>query len=32
MLGWPLAVPVLCGVGLLAWLISPMPWDTALDL
>jgi uncharacterized membrane protein len=32
MLGWPLAMPVLCGVGLLAWLISPMPWDTALDL
>jgi uncharacterized membrane protein len=32
MLGWPLAVPVLCVVGLLAALISPMPWDTALDL
>ena len=32
MLGWPLAVPVLCGVGVLAALISPMGWDTALDL
>jgi uncharacterized membrane protein len=32
MLGWPLAVPVLCAVGLVAALISPMPWDTALDL
>ena len=32
MLGWPLAVPVLCLVGLIAALISPMPWDTALDL
>lgn len=31
-LGWPLAVPVLCGVGVLAALISPMGWDTALDL
>jgi uncharacterized membrane protein len=32
MLGWPLAVPVLCGVGVIAALISPMPWSTALDL
>jgi len=32
MLGWPLAVPVLCLVGVLAALISPMPWDTALDI
>ena len=32
MLGWPLAVPVLCVVGLIAWLISPMDWETALDL
>jgi len=32
MLGWPLAVPVLCVVGVLAALISPMPWDTALDI
>ena len=32
MLGWPLAVPVLCVVGVMAALISPMPWDTALDL
>ena len=32
MLGWPLAVPVLCAVGAIAALISPMPWDTALDL
>jgi uncharacterized membrane protein len=32
MLGWPLAIPVLCVVGLIAALISPMPWETALDL
>jgi len=32
MLGWPLAVPVLCLVGIMAALISPMPWETALDL
>lgn len=32
MLGWPLAVPVLCLVGVLAALISPMPWETGLDL
>jgi uncharacterized membrane protein len=32
MLGWPLAVPVLCVVGVIAALISPMPWETALDL
>jgi len=32
MLGWPLAVPVLCGVGLIALQISPMDWQTALDL
>jgi uncharacterized membrane protein len=32
MLGWPLAVPVLCTVGVLAALISPMSWETALDL
>jgi len=32
MLGWPLAVPVLCVVGVLAALISPMSWVTALDL
>lgn len=32
MLGWPLAVPVLCGVGVIAALISPMDWGTALDL
>jgi uncharacterized membrane protein len=32
MLGWPLAVPVLCLVGVIAALISPMPLDTALDL
>ena len=32
MLGWPLAVPVLCVVGVIAMLISPMGWDTALDL
>ncbi|HOE42319.1 MAG TPA: hypothetical protein PLB25_11920 [Rhodoferax sp.] len=31
MLGWPLAVPVLCCVGVIAALISPMPWDVALD-
>jgi uncharacterized membrane protein len=32
MLGWPLAVPVLCGVGIVTWWIAPMAWDTALDL
>jgi uncharacterized membrane protein len=32
MLGWPLAVPVLCVVGVIAALISPMPWEIALDL
>ncbi|MDD5028412.1 MAG: hypothetical protein PHH58_02760 [Rhodoferax sp.] len=32
MLGWPLATPVLCAVGIIAALISPMPWETALDL
>ncbi len=32
LLGWPLAVPVLCVVGLIALLISPMDWETALDL
>lgn len=32
MLGWPLAVPVLCVVGVMAALISPMSWNTALDL
>lgn len=32
MLGWPLAVPVLCVVGVIAAVISPMPWETALDL
>ena len=24
LLGWPLAVPVLCGVGAAAWLIAPL--------
>lgn len=32
MLGWPLAVPVLAGVGAVAWLVSPMPWEQALSL
>ena len=32
MLGWPLAVPVLAGVGLVAWLVSPMPWEQAVSL
>ena len=32
MLGWPLAVPVLLLVGLLAWAISPMPAAAALAL
>jgi uncharacterized membrane protein len=32
MLGWPLAVPVLGVVGVIAAVISPMPWETALDL
>jgi len=31
-LGWPLAIPVLCAVGLIAWLVSPMDWEQALDL
>jgi len=31
-LGWPLAIPLLCVVGVLAVLISPMPWATALDI
>ncbi|ODU58939.1 MAG: hypothetical protein ABT02_12260 [Comamonadaceae bacterium SCN 68-20] len=31
MLGWPLAIPVLVGVGALAWLLSPaMDWGHAL--
>ena len=32
MLGWPLAIPVLGVVGLIAALISPMSWETALDV
>ena len=32
MLGWPLAVPVLLLVGVLTWLIAPMPMRTALAL
>lgn len=32
MLGWPLAVPVLLLVGLLAWAVSPMPAAAALAL
>ncbi len=32
MLGWPLAVPVLCLVGVITMLISPMDWEIALDL
>lgn len=32
LLGWPLAVPVLVLVGALAWLISPMSPEAALDL
>jgi uncharacterized membrane protein len=32
MLGWPLAVPVLAGVGLIAWLISPLDLVGALDV
>ena len=32
MLGWPLAVPVLLLVGLLAWAVSPMPAASALAL
>lgn len=31
-LGWPLAVPVLCGVGAITWLIAPMSLPQALDL
>ena len=30
MLGWPLAVPVLLAVALLAGLIAPVPWDVQL--
>lgn len=31
MLGWPLAIPALIGVGMVAWLISPaMAWTDAL--
>jgi uncharacterized membrane protein len=30
MLGWPLAVPALCAVGLLAWAISPLSAAQAL--
>jgi uncharacterized membrane protein len=32
LLGWPLAVPVLCGVGAAAWLIAPLSAAEALDL
>ena len=32
MLGWPLAVPVLCLSAVLAALISPMPWSEVPDL
>ena len=32
MLGWPLAIPVLCVVGVIAALVSPMSWEMALDL
>ncbi|MBP8286944.1 MAG: hypothetical protein KAX57_08900 [Rhodoferax sp.] len=32
MLGWPLAIPVLVVVGLIAALISPMSWEAALDV
>ncbi|GAB4399440.1 MAG: energy-coupling factor ABC transporter permease [Rhodoferax sp.] len=31
-LGWPLAVPVLCAVGALAWWIAPLSGAQALDL
>ncbi len=32
MLGWPLAIPVLCLAALTAALISPMSWHQALEL
>lgn len=32
MLGWPLAVPVLMGVGILSWLISGASWTDAIGL
>ena len=32
MLGWPLAVPVLCAIGALAALIAGMSWAQALDV
>lgn len=30
-LGWPLAIPVLCGVGLLSAWFAPQPWPQMLD-
>ncbi|MDO4905859.1 MAG: hypothetical protein Q4A16_10010 [Lautropia sp.] len=30
-LGWPLAVPVLCGVGLLSAVFAPQPWPQVID-
>lgn len=32
MLGWPLAIPVLCLAAVLAALISPMPWSEVPEL
>lgn len=31
-LGWPLAVPVLCGVALLAGVIAPIPYEQQVDM
>ncbi|WP_028604565.1 hypothetical protein [Ottowia thiooxydans] len=31
-LGWPLAVPVLCVVAILAGLIAPISWDQQVDM
>lgn len=31
MLGWPLAIPVLCGVGLLSAVFAPQDWLSAID-
>lgn len=32
MLGWPLAVPALCLVGVIAWAVTPITGDQALDI
>lgn len=32
MLGWPLAVPVLCAIGAIAFLVADMSWAQSVDL